>query len=373
MKIAIVMTTIHDGHMLEEYCQQAQKEGKSKDLRAIVIGDQKTPVDLWSICEKLRRKGFDIVCPTLVEQETYLGRFNSLSRLVPWNSDNRRNIGFLMALEWGCDVMVSLDDDNFCPDNPHTFEEYGVVCGDVRMPSVESENGWYNLCDMLALEPSVRVYPRGFPYHKRHQNPKIELREEAGTVRMNAGLWLEEPDLDAITWMVVPVRAMSFKGTSVLLGAKTWAPINSQNTSLHRDVIPSYYFIRMGYPLAGTPIDRYGDILSGYFSQACVRHMKHRIRVGTPVAFHRRNAHNYLRDTTQELAGLWLLEELTQWLPEARLQGNTYSESFLSLADALEDQVERFQGFIWTDPAKAYFHQMAYCMRQWIQACRKIS
>src|SRR5579872_4217205 len=216
MKMSIVVTTIHDGDFLEAYGRQAKSEGKAKDLRMFIIGDQKTPAALWTRCEQLRKQGLDIVCPTLAEQETYLARFGILAKLVPWNSDNRRNIGFLMALEWGCDVLVSLDDDNYCPDNPRTFEEYGVVCKDVRMPAVESDNGWFNLCEMLTLEPAVRIYPRGYPYHKRHQTPHLTQREESGPVRINAGLWLAEPDLDAITWMIVPVRATSFKGTSLL-------------------------------------------------------------------------------------------------------------------------------------------------------------
>ncbi|MDW8235612.1 MAG: hypothetical protein RMK98_03180 [Bacteroidia bacterium] len=48
-------------------------------------------------------------------------------------------------------------------------------------------------------------------------------------------------------------------------------------------------------------IDRYGDIFSGYFVQACAKHLDGAIRVRTPVAHHRRNAPDYLRDTTSLL------------------------------------------------------------------------
>jgi hypothetical protein len=201
----------------------------------------------------------------------------------------------------------------------------------------------------------------------------LSFTKETGDIRMNVGLWLQEPDLDAIAWLAAPVRATGFKGESFLLGNDTWGPINTQNTALHRDLIVSYYFVRMGYPLAGMPIDRYGDIFSGYLSQACIRHMGHRIRIGTPVADHKRNSHNYLRDLTGELACILTLEPFTEWLHDLKLQGSTYSETYLSLADAIDHQVQLFSGQIWTDATRGYFHQMTYCMRQWEKACRIVS
>jgi hypothetical protein len=291
--------------------------------------------------------------------------------LVPYNSDNRRNIGYLMALESGNEILLSIDDDNYCIGE--TYKTSGIVCEEaVTLPAVHSSNGWFNFCEMLEIQPEGRFYPRGFPYHKRHQDPKSTFADETGLVRMNVGLWLQEPDLDAITWLTAPVRARGFKGKSFLLGNDTWSPINTQNTALHRDLIVSYYFVRMGYPLAGMPIDRYGDIFSGYLSQACVRHMGHRIRVGTPVADHKRNSHNYLRDVAGELACILALEPFTEWLHDVKLNGGTYSETYLSLADAIDDQVQHFSGSIWTDATRGYFHQMTYCMRQWVKACRLI-
>jgi hypothetical protein len=34
--------------------------------------------------------------------------------------------------------------------------------------------------------------------------------------------------------------------------------------------------------------------------------------------------------------------------------------------------VEKFRGSIWTAPARGYFHQTAYCMRTWLEACSRI-
>jgi hypothetical protein len=367
-KICIVLTTINSGDILDGYCKQAEAEGVRERLRIIVIPDRKTPDQLYKKCDQVKKDGFDIQCPTVEEQDGYLKKFGAFSTLVPYNSDNRRNIGYLMALESGDEILLSIDDDNYCIGE--TYKTSSIVCEDaVTLPAVHSSNGWFNFCEMLDIKPDCRFYPRGFPYHKRHQDPKINFTKETGPVRMNVGLWLQEPDLDAIAWLAAPVRANGFKGESYLLGDDTWGPINTQNTALHRDLITSYYFVRMGYPLSGMPIDRYGDIFSGYLSQACVRHMGHRIRVGTPVADHKRNSHNYLRDLTGELACILTLEPFTEWLHDLKLQGGTYSETYLSLADAIDNQVQHFSGQIWTDATRGYFHQMTYCMRQWVKAC----
>ncbi len=373
LQICLVVTSITRGDILDGYCAQAQAEGLGDQLTIIMIPDRKSPAQLFEKCEYLAKLGFHVRCPSLQEQETFLEKLNYPTELIPYDSDNRRNIGYLMARELGCDVLVSLDDDNYCSGQDGIFRDYALVCqNDILLPAVHSSNGWFNVCDMLEIEPNYQVYPRGFPYHKRHQQAEVTFVEESGPIRLNAGLWLGEPDLDAITWLAAPVRAKSFRGQPVLLGQDIWSPINTQNTSLNRDLIVAYYFVRMGYPVAGMHIDRYGDIFSGYFCQACVRHLGHRIRVGTPIALHRRNGHNYLRDLTHELACIWVLEDLSEWLREVKLEGRTYAEAYLSLAAALDHQVERFRGFIWTDATRGYFHQMTYCMRQWVAACQRI-
>ncbi len=241
------------------------------------------------------------------------------------------------------------------------------------MPAVHSDNGWINFCDMLELRPNTRVFPRGYPYARRAETPLVSYSDETGRVRMNVGLWLDEPDLDAITWLATPVRAQRFTAEACFLGQNTWSPINTQNTALHRDLIVSYYCVRMGYPLGGIPIDRFGDIFSGYLSQACIRHLGDRIRVGTPIADHKRNAHNYLRDLAGEFGGIQVLEPFIEWLHDARLAGSSYPETYLALADAIDAQVSHFTGAIWTDATRGFFYQMTLCMRQWVKACHSIS
>jgi hypothetical protein len=107
--------------------------------------------------------------------------------------------------------------------------------------------------------------------------------------------------------------------------------------ALHRDVIPSYYFLRMGAPLSGMCGDRYDDIFSGYFSQACARKLGDSVRVGTSIATHARNSRNYWRDATQELACIGVLEDLPPWLQGVQLDGSDYLDAYVSLSHQLEN------------------------------------
>jgi hypothetical protein len=222
------------------------------------------------------------------------------------------------------------------------------------------------------MEPRCAVYPRGYPHFVRHKRQTVREQRYDSAVRINAGWWLHEPDLDALTLLNGPVRSLEFCGTSIVLGDHTWSPINTQNTALHRSAIPSYYFLKMGFPVSGMRIDRYGDIFSGYFSQACAKSLGDSVRIGTPIATRPRNSHNYLQDATQELASICMLEELLLWLKEYRLTGRDYLEVYESLSHGLEEAPSRFHGFIWTPETAKFLRATALLMREWLKACRRI-
>jgi hypothetical protein len=103
-----------------------------------------------------------------------------------------------------------------------------------------------------------------------------------------------------------------------------------------------------------------------------MRHLGYRVRVGTPLVNHVRNTHNYLQDLTKELVCILLIEEIVEWLREVKLEGDTYTETYLCLAEAIENVVEEFRGFIWNDLIRGFFHQMAHHMRMWTKAVRRI-
>ncbi|HEV8353893.1 MAG TPA: hypothetical protein VGR24_06820 [bacterium] len=365
-RVALVATTIGTGEFIARYAQQAAAEDLTDEVVCVVVTDRKTPPEIRVQVERAQQTGLRVVCPSLPEQDAYLRRLGEIARIIPYDSDNRRNVGFLLALEQQCDLIISIDDDNLPRPGERFFGEHMVVGEEVTLRSVRSGSGWFNVCRLLETEPAG-IYPRGFPYRHRHAEAELSGGFERGSVHVNAGLWLRDPDVDAVTHLALAPQVRAFRGESVLLGPDTWSPINTQNTAIVAAAVPAFYFVRMGAPILGVPMDRDGDIFTGYFLQACARHLGARVRVGTPVTDHVRNAHHPLRDLTQELACIWMLEELADWLKEVPLEGSGYAECYLSLASRLEDAVEQFSGFIWTDPARAYFHFLAYCMRTWVK------
>ncbi len=373
-KASLVLTTINDPVVLEHYHANFSKYGHLDEVRVFLIPDKKTAAGAFTRCRDLAGRGLDLVCPGFGEQEEFLARVGFPPHLVPYNSDNRRNIGFLMALEDGCGFVISVDDDNYPREGEDFFAGHATVMeGPREAEVVNTESGWFNICGLLELDRPGEAYPRGFPYFARHAAAEVRRERSLADVHINAGLWLGEPDVDAISWLAAPARAISMKGSPVVLGNRAWSPVNTQNTSLKRECLAAYYYLKMGYPLGGMPIDRYGDIFSGYFAQACARHLGGAVRAGTPLADHIRNSHDYMKDASNEWACIAACEDILAWLPEARLSGGTYDEAYVSLSHELQEAVERFRGRIWTDAARGYFHQAAFYMRKWAAACRRLA
>jgi hypothetical protein len=363
-KMAIVCTTIGNGEFLEGYCAEIAREDLRKYVQIYVVPDRKTPKELYERCYHFMEKGFHIECQTIAQQESFL-KTVGMDRIVPLDSDNRRNIGYIRALLAGNEVIISIDDDNFIVEGGEFFREHSRVGDLEKLPLRESSSGWYNVCSDLGM-PSV--YPRGFPYAERKI---VDFKEDEQTlfVAVNQGLWTGEPDVDAHTWVGNPTLRVE-PGTKVapfFVGEKSWLPINSQNTAIYPGVMPAYYFI----PMLGNVMDRMGDIFQGYFLEACVKACGHGIRIGTPLVDHRRNSHNHAEDMMREWPGITLLKDLLPWLREVRLERHGCSNAYLSLADELEYAVERPEWY-WKHDARAYFHRVAFCMRCWVKACKMV-
>jgi hypothetical protein len=79
-----------------------------------------------------------------------------------------------------------------------------------------------------------------------------------------------------------------------------------------------------------------------------------------------------MRDATQEMACICVLEDLLPWLQEVKLSGEDYLELYCSLAEQLDGAIDKFQGFIWTNETRAFFRESAGMMRRWVEVCRTI-
>lgn len=372
-KICIVATSIFDGKFLGSYTKKMTDENVVDRTTLIVIPDRKTPSELYLKCKIYKDLGFNIICPTLEEQDEYLKKLGAIYNIIPYDSDSRRNIGYLMAYERGDEIIISVDDDNYPINSLPYFSEHEIVGNtSTKQAPIETDSGWFNECNLLKFTTKTEVYARGFPYYSRFdvKNDEIHDIHSKINVHINSGLWLKSPDVDAITWLGLKPQATAFKNKSLVLGKNTWTPINSQNTSLNRAVMPSYWFVKMGYPVSGLSIDRYGDIFSGYFAEACAKHLGYGIRVGSPIINHVRNSHHPIKDLNYEFSCVVILEDILKWLTSVKLNGSTYKETYLSLASQMEDAVQSMEGFIWNSATRGYFHHLAYCMRVWINTIK---
>ena len=372
-RASIVVTTIFEPRFIDGYLANIDRHGRRDSVDLIVIIDRKTPPTVAQACAEAKGRGFRVECPTLDEQEAFLDRFPSMKERVPYNSDNRRNVGFLMALDRGAELLISIDDDNYCLDDSDFVGEHAVVGEEREVEESESSDGWFNIGTMLTTSSADEIFPRGFPYFARGAQTRVSvLQTRRARVAMNAGLWLSDPDVDAISRIAIAPRVTAADPRPRFLGEKTWSPINTQNTGIARDAIAAYYYVRMGFNVGGLSIDRYGDILSGYLCQACVKARGEAIRIGSPVADHRRTPHNLFKDLYHELAGVVLLDDLLPWLTSAKLSGATYAELYAHLADELEARSDAYRGFIWDQGGGAFLRDTAQHMRAWLDAVRLI-
>jgi len=366
-RIAIVVTTIFEPNFIDGYVANLRRFGRD-NVDIIVIIDRKTPP---SVAERCAYHG--LICPTLAEQEAFLARFPALGPRIPYDSDNRRNVGFLMALDRGAELLISIDDDNYVLDDVDFVGEHLAAGTTIDSPEAVSDDGWINICSLLDSSTKDDIFPRGFPYFARRKSRTISDETTLpAPVAINVGLWLSDPDVDAMTRLVQAPHIASAKPHSLRLGRNSWTPINTQNTAVVREAIPAYYYVRMGFSLGGLRIDRYGDILSGYLIQKCVKTRGDAIRIGSPIADHRRTPHNLFKDLYHELAGMVLLEDLLPWFVELPIGDGGYAEMYAEVADALESRASLMRGFVWDDGGRDFLVDTAANMRAWLEAVRTI-
>lgn len=371
---AIVATTIFEPKFMDGYESSIRNAGRLDGTTLYVIPDRKTPASVAEAAAQARGRGFHVICPSLEEQDAFLNQLGAPLEFVPYNTDNRRNVGFLMALEAGCDVLISIDDDNYCLAGDDFVGSHQVVGRPATVAEVKSSDCWFNLCTLLEGWDGPAIFPRGFPYKSQQVLRQVEFvpPSQPVTVAMNAGLWLDEPDVDAVARLGRQPKIRRFIGPDVVLGPDVWSPINTQNTALTRDTALTYYYVRMGFPLRGLTIDRFGDILSGYLTQKVIKHLRQGIRVGTPIVDHRRTPHNLFKDLYHELAGIVLIEEFIPWLIEVPLTGATSLQAYAALADEIAAASARFTGFIWDDGGREFLVQTSRLMQTWIRLVQTI-
>ena len=325
MKTTIVTTTIRVPHLLLDYAANAEKHGR--DLDFIVIGDRKTPPDAQLFCQtRLQRcQYYDVL-----DQINLADELGELFAHLPWNSLSRRNIGMYLAYKQKSDVIITIDDDNFLAD-PECCDfvgTHGLAGQTTDILAWTTQNGWYNICEDLREENGQRFYPRGYPQNMRWTREFFPGRWWGPQhVAVNAGLWLGDPDIDAVQRLHRPLNVREYTGGRFALAPGIWSPFNSQNTAMKRDVIPAYFL--------SPHLGRFDDIWASYVVQRIAQHLKEVVAFGPPLVRQDRNEHDLFDDLQKEITGMSMTDHLCKFLREIKLTGSNYRECFGEIACAL--------------------------------------
>ena len=325
-KVAIITTTINFPKLLEDYANDSKKYLKSNiDIIFVVAGDKKTPNKTNNFCKSIQNKyGFKFFYLDLKLQNDFLNNFKKLKNYLPWNSVQRRNVAILYALKLNSDVIITIDDDNFLYEknfvNSHLNQLYS------KKFELSSKTGWVNVCKFLKEKNNNNFFHRGYPISKRYINQKSKLnkRQKIKKICVNAGLWLGDPDIDAVTRLSQKIVATKYMlSKNFFLNKKTNSPFNSQNTAIIRESFPAYFLS----PYVG----RLDDILASYIYRKVSDHLNYHVAYGRPLVVQERNYHNIWNDLDKERFYTEFLEKFFEILNKIKLSKKNYFDATAEL------------------------------------------
>ena len=210
-----------------------------KGWTLVVVGDTKTPHEEYEALDCIYLRP---------EAQEELNK--DLSDAIGWKTIQRRNMGFVFAHREGADIIATVDDDNI------PYDDWGnnlLVGKEVEIDLWESENGYF---DPLSVTNRSDLWHRGYPLeHVPTKNNVRYLGKTKRNVMVQADLWDGDPDIDAMC-RLTKMPCVKYDINSPYGGVNT-SPFNSQNTFLHRDVIPHYMVI----PHVGRMDDIWGAYL----------------------------------------------------------------------------------------------------------------
>ena len=268
MKNIIVTTTI------QPPTEATLKFAEKKDWHLVVVGDTKTPH------EEYRKINCTYLSP---EDQEKINK--PLSDAIGWKSIQRRNIGFVYAYREGADIVATVDDDNIPYNN---WGENIYVGKTIDIDLYESENKYF---DPLSVTNRPDLWHRGYPLqHLPTKNNITYLGQHSRKVLIQADLWDGDPDIDAMCRLTKKPIVKYDK--HLPFGSNQISPFNSQNTFIHRDVVPYY----MVLPHVG----RMDDIWGAYIVQ---KKFANSLIYNSATVYQARNEQDLVTNLEKEIIG----------------------------------------------------------------------
>jgi hypothetical protein len=306
-KTALVITSISAPNaVMKSFAKGAKEHG----VNFIVIGDSKSP-------EKFSLKGCTFY--SLAEQKKL---DFEIASCCPEKHYARKNIGYLIAIREGAEVIIESDDDNFPFDSfwkPRQRKQ--------NASGLDKHNGWVNIYSYFTRN---RIWPRGMPLEALND----AMPSLAGVSEVNCpiqqGLADENPDVDAVYRLTMTLPQKFKKNISIALGKNSWCPFNSQNTTFFKEAFPLLY-------LPAYCSFRMTDIWRSFIAQRIAWANGWNILFHSPTVWQDRNEHNLLRDFADEVPGYLQNARIAEILGKLKLKKGVEENMILcyqSLVDA---------------------------------------
>ncbi len=273
-RVSVVVTSISAPNaVLREWAEQCSARGFS----FYVIGDVPSPSDFsldgceFYSLERQRQTGLKV------------------AGLLPTRHYSRKNIGYLLAMLAGSTMLFETDDDNL------PAPEFWRSRAPGQRVRVLAGSGWSNV---YAYFSDANIWPRGLPLDAiRTALPDFDALPEAESdCPIQQGLADENPDVDAIYRLVLPLPVVFRKDRQIALAAGAWCPFNSQNT----------IWFPKAYPLLYLPSYcsfRMTDIWRSFVAQRIAWENGWSVLFQGPDVSQDRNEHNLMRDFVDEVPG----------------------------------------------------------------------
>jgi len=307
-KKIIVTTTINQPtEATLKYCKIASE----KKWIFIIVGDNKTPHDDY---KKLENNNV-LYLDAKIQEDKY----PLLSETIGWNSIQRRNIGFVYAYEIGGDIIATVDDDNIPYDN---WGDNILVGSKISIDTYENISCPY--FDPLSVTEHNDLWHRGYPIDFLNVKNNVNfLGKSVCEVLVQSDFWDGDPDIDAICRLskkpIIKFNPFNPFGSTQI------SPFNSQNTFLHRKILPYYAVL----PHIGRMDDIWGSyIMQSFFPNSVI--------YNEPTVYQKRNEQDLISNLEKEILGyrqtlklLNNLENFYDFLPkETQKFWDVYTKSF---------------------------------------------
>lgn len=255
--------------------QQYAAESVLHHTPMIVIGDLKSPVsfhlpdcDFYSV-ERQRALSLE------------------LAQLLPCNHYARKNVGYLVAMLNGAESIIETDDDNL------PFAEFWSERSRMVNAHHLVDCGWLNVYRYFS---KLHIWPRGFALE--HIQDTVPVLPDKGLVDcpIQQGLASQNPDVDALYRLTLPLPVEFDQGDSLALGKGSFCPFNSQNTTWFKDAFPLLY-------LPSFCSFRMTDIWRSFIAQRIAWECEWNILFHQSTVWQERNDHSLINDFKDEIPG----------------------------------------------------------------------